>query len=285
MMLMAAAITAQAQQETVFEQDFEDLESVEEQQWGGVDVDGDEVTFGLIQTQPVLVQLGFTGNVMGSSNFYLDDENNPVEVEGSDNMLLAPIVTLPDNDNLSLSLRLCGIATADENDYAGYSIYIIDALEFENAETIEDLIAVVDAATPIVEDTMNGMSEVVSYDISAYQGQTVLIFIRHSESSGTTYLFADDIAVTSGLLATDKALAGSFSIYPNPAVDVINITNTIDADISAITLTDVNGKTVRTATGSVQENTILNVDGLSAGSYFLSIATNKGNVIKQIIKK
>lgn len=282
---MAAVITAQAQQETVFEQDFEDLESVEEQQWGGVDVDGDEVTFGIIQTQPVLVQLGFTGNVMGSSNFYLDDENNAVEIEGSDNMLVAPVITLPDSDNLSLSLRLCGIGTEDENAYAGYSIYVIDALEFENAETIEDLIAAVDAATPIAEDSMNGLSEVLSYDISAYQGQTILIFIRHSESSGTTYLFADDIAVTSGLLATDKTLVGSFSVYPNPATDVINISNTIGADISAITLTDVNGRIIRTTTGSTQENTTLNVDGLSAGSYFLNIATDKGNVIKQVIKK
>jgi hypothetical protein len=115
-----------AQQTTLITQNFENPTEVQDQGWGGIDGDGDEVTFELIGTQATLVTLGFTGSVMYSSNFALDDENNPVVIEGSDNSLVSPILDLPAGQSVELSLRLAGAgATATARSH--YSIYVINA--------------------------------------------------------------------------------------------------------------------------------------------------------------
>lgn len=281
--LFMAAITAQAQ-ETVFSQDFENIDSVEEQQWGAIDGDNDGAIFGFIQTQPALVQLGFTGNVMGSMSFFFDDENNPVEVEGSDNMLLSPVVALPEGDNLSLSMRISGIGATAEA-IAGYEIYLLDVEDLSNIMTIEDIWAVLDAATPLKEDVMNGPSEVQVYDISAYGGQEALVLVRHNNCEGPTYLFVDEIIITSGVLSNPGLAASAFSIYPNPVEDVLYLQGNSGLSIKEVKVTDMNGRVVKTVAMDGGQNAAVAMDGLPAGSYFVSIAAGKGTAVKQVIKK
>lgn len=95
----------------------------------------------------------------------------------------------------------------------------------------------------------------------------------------------DDFSVTTASASVDSALAGSFSVYPNPATDVLNISNSINAEINAITITDLNGRTVKqiTANGSVDSQ--INISDLNAGVYFVNINSNEGSLTKKIIKK
>lgn len=223
-LLAFCALSAEAQVTAILYQDFEDSSSIEEQQWGAIDVDGDDLSYSLTQTQNVLVQLGFTGNVMSSQNFYMDDENNPVEIEGSDNILVTPIITLPNENNLNFSVRVCGIGTTLQAS-ASYKIYVINALDLQSATEIADIIEVIDQTEPVIEESENsqttGTSTVRTVNLDEYQGQTVVLFIRHTGSDGITYLFLDDVNFTSGVLSTDIYLQNLIKVYPNPVTETV----------------------------------------------------------------
>jgi hypothetical protein len=270
-----------AQQTTLITQNFENPTEVQDQGWGGIDGDGNEVTFELIGTQATLVTLGFTGSVMYSSNFALDDENNPVVIEGSDNSLVSPILDLPAGQSVELSLRLAGAgATATARSH--YSIYVINAEDLAGAATVEELNALVDAQTPIAQNSVNGVSSVLTYDISDHAGETVLIFMRHHLSQGATYLFIDDIYVTTGVLSVAGVNKSGLTIYPNPVQSQISISNPAGSKINEVTITDNLGRNVKVYKNPVQDS--FNVEDLPSGTYMLQVKTDLGNVMKKIIK-
>ncbi|TRW24848.1 T9SS type A sorting domain-containing protein [Flavobacterium zepuense] len=282
--LLALSFGANAQQTVIISQDFEDLQELADQEWGGIDLDGDEVTFSPIQTQTVLTQLGFSGNVMGSMNFILDDENNPVPVEGSDNILITPILELPVDEPVSLSLRLSGIGTT-QTAVSHYAIYVVLVDDFENSgDDIESFTAFINEQTPVAEDGTNGLSEVFTYDISEYAGEEVTVLIRHFESEESTYLFIDDLEVKSGTLGVKEVTASAFKVYPNPATSVINLEGANGSQFNNAVITDVNGRTVKTLALNGVTNAVVNVEDLASGTYILSVTTDKGVVTKKIVK-
>ncbi|MFL5762985.1 MAG: choice-of-anchor V domain-containing protein [Bacteroidia bacterium] len=79
----------------------------------------------------------------------------------------------------------------------------------------------------------------------------------------------------------------SWSVYPNPAVDKIFM-STLDQDntITAITLSDITGKQIKTLTkNDLSENNGLDIGDLQSGMYVLTIRSEKGTATKKIIKK
>ncbi|MFP9112711.1 T9SS type A sorting domain-containing protein [Flavobacterium sp. RHBU_3] len=283
-LLLAGSISF-AQQTVIYSQDFEDLESVAGELWGGIDIDAEDgVSFGLTYSQPILVQLGFTGNVMTSSNFYLDDENNPVVIEDSDNILVSPFIELPDEDNINFSLRICGIATEPES-LSSYQVYAIAAEVFDNLSTVNELLIALNSATPQAQASVNGLSSVVNIDLSAYHGQVIYLFVRHSGSTGAGYLFVDDFTITTGeLAAVDGNQKPVFTVYPNPVTNVLNL-NTAGVAVNKITITDINGRTVKTLVPQVGSEISVDLTGLQTGTYLVAAETDKGRVVKQVIKQ
>jgi hypothetical protein len=89
---------------------------------------------------------------------------------------------------------------------------------------------------------------------------------------------------TVSLLGTAGFLASKFSVYPNPSNNVVNISNDVNGILNGVTITDINGRTVK----SVQFNNVataqVNISDLSAGMYMMNIASDQGNVTKKIIK-
>lgn len=73
-------------------------------------------------------------------------------------------------------------------------------------------------------------------------------------------------------------------IYPNPVQDVVKI-STNNASINAITLSDVNGRTIKTSNFNNFNEVELSVSELNSGIYFLNINTEKGFVVKKLIKE
>lgn len=84
-----------------------------------------------------------------------------------------------------------------------------------------------------------------------------------------------------GVASVNNQLAGSFSVYPNPAKDVLNISNSIGAEITAVTVSDINGRTVKQF-GSVSQ---INISDLNAGVYFVNISSNEGSLTKKVVKQ
>ncbi len=97
---------------------------------------------------------------------------------------------------------------------------------------------------------------------------------------GTHALLVDNFTVTQAL-SNSKFDTTKLNIYPNPVNNIFTIENADNLVISSLSLSDVNGRVVKTISSSASE---VNIADLNAGIYFLNIATEKGNVTKKIIK-
>jgi len=83
-------------------------------------------------------------------------------------------------------------------------------------------------------------------------------------------------------LGIEEVLETGISIYPNPVKDLLIIDNTINTEITSIKLYDVLGRFVLVEKGNVN---LLDVSVLTSGLLFLEIETDKGLLIKKIIKE
>lgn len=98
----------------------------------------------------------------------------------------------------------------------------------------------------------------------------------------------DDYSLTAvpaiNLLSLDKVVAeNSFSVYPNPASNVVNIKSSTNSSIENISIVDLNGRTVKNNAVSGNEVQV-NISDLSAGVYMMNISSDQGSVTKKIVK-
>src|SRR5690606_26173878 len=123
-----------------------------------------------------------------------------------------------------------------------------------------------------------------TFSLDAYSGQTIRIGI-HCNSNDHYLFMVDDFSVsTTGTVSVDNHLAGSFSVYPNSVKDMLNISNSIGAEINVVTVTDINGRTVKQVAANGVESQI-NIADLNAGVYFVNINSNQGSLTKKIVKQ
>ncbi len=121
-----------------------------------------------------------------------------------------------------------------------------------------------------------------SYDIPAtYDNEAVYIAIQCV--SNDSFIFAvDDFKVTStGTVSTEEFFKTNFSLYPNPATDVLNIQSKNGWAIENISIIDISGRTVKTQKGSES----INVSDLASGTYMIDIVTKEGKATSKFIKK
>ncbi|MGX7666558.1 T9SS type A sorting domain-containing protein [Flavobacterium pedocola] len=120
--------------------------------------------------------------------------------------------------------------------------------------------------------------------LSAYDGQTIRIGINCKTADAYMFM-VDDFKVTATTLSTSDFVAERLSVYPNPANDVVNITNNGALQINKVTVTDINGRTVKTINLDGVSESQINVSELNAGVYFVNIDTNEGSATKKVVKK
>lgn len=94
-------------------------------------------------------------------------------------------------------------------------------------------------------------------------------------------LAIDDIQITS-VLSSDSFESNEFTIYPNPATTILNISNTNNVEIKNISVTDINGRVVKNQSGTLTQ---INVSDLNAGVYFVTIEAAEGKSTQKFIKK
>ena len=100
----------------------------------------------------------------------------------------------------------------------------------------------------------------------------------------TSSFYVDDISVVTETAGLSKATAPKFSVYPNPATTIVNITNSSNALVNSISVTDLNGRTVKSSLFAGIANVQVNIADLSAGMYMLNITSDQGTVTKKIVK-
>ena len=108
------------------------------------------------------------------------------------------------------------------------------------------------------------------------------IAFTHDNYVGFAYL--DDLYIgdASGL-NVEIADSNSFSVYPNPATNVINVANSADV-INNVTITDLNGRTVKQVTVGVNDAQI-NISDLAQGVYILNATSNGKSFTQKIVKQ
>ena len=111
-------------------------------------------------------------------------------------------------------------------------------------------------------------------------------------SLGATSVVKIDNIKVSGLktlppyiLSTNEQLAAKFNLYPNPATNVVNITNSENMLVNQVTVYDVAGKQLSSQTFNNQTEIQLNVEKLASGTYMLYLQTTEGIAVKKLIKK
>ncbi|MFT3796319.1 T9SS type A sorting domain-containing protein [Flavobacterium sp.] len=82
---------------------------------------------------------------------------------------------------------------------------------------------------------------------------------------------------------TEEVVANEVSVYPNPATNVINVSNP-NASITKITLTDLNGRTVKQINYDKVAEIQINISDLASGMYMMNIQSTDGESVKKFLK-
>lgn len=141
--------------------------------------------------------------------------------------------------------------------------------------------ATYDLAAATVSYTING-EEV--YTGPLLSGATEVNRINYSYDDFTTSYFLDNITISTPTAGNPEYNTVTFTAYPNPAQTELNIAQNGADAIQRISITDMNGRVVKTITPSGTEVTRANIADLSNGIYILNVATAKGSSTKKIVK-
>lgn len=125
--------------------------------------------------------------------------------------------------------------------------------------------------------------EEIVLPLDTYDGQTIRIGIRN-EGADHYMFMVDDFKVTTTGLGVNDAFARKFSTYPNPANNVVNISNNDNITLTNVAINDINGRTVKTMKVNNLSEVQMDVTELSAGVYFMNIDTDSGIAVKKFIK-
>ena len=150
----------------------------------------------------------------------------------------------------------------------------------DDTNAFETVMARTELPYYIKDDAQQGW-QFYEVDLSKYAGQDIYVAVRHYvESNGMGAVF-DDFTFTGfegfsgvGSLVSD----GDLRVYPNPATDVVYIGGVEAADV---TVTSLSGAVVLDARGV---NSV-DVSGLGAGIYLMTVRTDNGVKTMRVIKK
>lgn len=123
----------------------------------------------------------------------------------------------------------------------------------------------------------------VNLNLSAYLGQPNVIIKFQYTANDADAVSVDDVVI-SGTLSNSDFVASKLSVYPNPVNNVVTVYNAGTVLMNKISITDINGRIVKTASYEGVSETQLNISDLNAGIYFMNIDTNEGIATKKIVK-
>lgn len=86
-------------------------------------------------------------------------------------------------------------------------------------------------------------------------------------------------------LDVNDYISRKFNLYPNPATNLVTISNSENLSVKQIDIYNVSGKLINTQNFSSESEIQLNVEKLANGTYLLHLQTNEGIAIKKLIKK
>lgn len=166
------------------------------------------------------------------------------------------------------------VSGMDNNNNLEYENFIIDYEAGWNTLRFH-----IDTTTQTITYFLNGTQ---FYSHSMFQGEAAhrLAYRFNDYSTGFN---VDNIILDDGALSTSNFETFSVSVYPNPATDLINISNSTEV-IDNVTFTDLNGRTVKQVVPGVAEAQI-NISDLAQGIYILNATSNGKSFTQKIVKQ
>jgi hypothetical protein len=146
-----------------------------------------------------------------------------------------------------------------------------------------------------ISEASNDYSQLVinfeyeSADIPAYisvsifsDKKTAAIPIILNATPGTT-LWVDDVELIYLSTSVENLItANDVKLFPNPVADNFRVEVPGNEEIQSITVIDYSGRVVKNL---VLRNGMYSINGLATGMYFVQIETDKGKVVKKVMKE
>lgn len=96
--------------------------------------------------------------------------------------------------------------------------------------------------------------------------------------------YVDNITLALPAAAVTNPSLSQFAVYPNPAANVVNVSNA-QALVNSVALTDINGRTVKTAQFNNVSDAQVNISDLATGVYIMTINSDKGTTTQKVVKE
>lgn len=258
--ILSFIFTVSMQSQIIFEEDFNDETTWSS--WTNEDRDGDGELWEFADAEFQDID-SFDGGFIWSFSWFYD-------VFTPDNTLTSPDISLPTNEDLTLSFKVAAFED-DEVFQEHYAVYVIPADEsFYGTET------------PVFEETLDAdyynPPKTVNVDISSYAGQDVKLVFRHYDVTNIFYVSMDDIKIEQTTLGLEDHLSQNIKIYPNPTTDIVSI-NGLD-NILKIKVFDLKGQLVKEV-----ESDVVNLKETQKGTYIVNFYTDSNVYSHKILKK
>ncbi|MEN9336756.1 MAG: hypothetical protein RLZZ500_1743 [Bacteroidota bacterium] len=99
-----------------------------------------------------------------------------------------------------------------------------------------------------------------------------------------TSLRLDTVSITS-VLANNDFVDASFTVSPNPAVDVIAVQSAANTSFNAVEVYDLNGRIVKNIAYTSATDATINVADLAPGMYTVKVVSENGTAVRKVIKQ
>jgi hypothetical protein len=112
----------------------------------------------------------------------------------------------------------------------------------------------------------------------------VTLSVADQAGNPTQYVFTITVEATLSTVPANNTLQ-DLTVYPNPVINTLNIVNLKNNTLSSVKVYSITGALVYHTLLDTNKNLTLNLESLKAAVYFVTVESDKGRYIKQIIKK
>lgn len=194
-------------------------------------------------------------------------------VSENNDWLISPQITLGSSGNvLTFWAKACDAGFGAEKFKVGIS----------SGNTTAN-VTLLSAGTITIPSNINWVQ--YTYNVpSSFDGQAVYFSINCVSNDQFGFAVDDFSVTTTGVASTQSFFANNFSIYPNPANNVLNLSVKNGLTVNEVTMVDINGRTVKTLTNALDSEIEINVSDLTSGVYMLNVNTDEGVATSKFVK-
>ena len=237
------------------------------------------------------------GQAGGPNSFALVNFTSTTGAGTISNWLITPVITVENGDVVSFYTRI-GKNNATQASYA-------DNLQFRMSTNgaatanptggsaglgdFTTLLAEVNPSLNLTSYPMSWPTGLISTTISGLTGPTPVKFaFRYFVPNGgptgdNSDIIGIDTFNVERPLSTDTFFRNNLAMYPNPANEVLNL-NSQSAAMTTVSITDTNGRVVKTINAGEVNQTQINIADLTTGLYFVKVATADGTGTAKLMK-